>query len=216
MNTSRYIKNKGTTQTIVKNKNGKPVFNDINWSLDYNGKEANVSLDINDNGNSSHVNTKLSNNDIQQLFNIPSVSMPLKERLQTDFPLNMDDVFMDEMNFKMPMSDPLISLMSIPEMIPIQEALEPAPALKPIKKSRRHKRHKKQKTVKNVKLYRTPLPKTMRIHLSSNSLAHGLKNKRHTKKGYKKSYKKTQGNLRRVNGLGDLTGLDVLKNVFNK
>jgi hypothetical protein len=88
MRTQNYIKNRGSTQTIIKNDSGKPSFNNINWSVDYDGNEANIDLDINNNGNDTIIKTKLDNNDLAQLLHIPAIMGSLDQRLLTDFPLS--------------------------------------------------------------------------------------------------------------------------------
>jgi len=44
-----FIKNKGTTKTIIHN-NNKNYYNEVNWDADYDGEKANISLDIDENG----------------------------------------------------------------------------------------------------------------------------------------------------------------------
>ena len=70
MRTQNYIKNRGSTQTIINNDSGKPSFNNINWSADYDGNEANIDLDINNNGNDTIIKTRLDNNDLAQLLRV--------------------------------------------------------------------------------------------------------------------------------------------------
>jgi len=79
-----YIKNKGLTQTLFHN-NNKNHFNEINWDTDYDGNTANISLTSNTDGHEKHFNIKLDNDDLATLLNVPSVSMPIDKRLETDF-----------------------------------------------------------------------------------------------------------------------------------
>jgi len=79
-----YIKNRGTTQTIVNNNNQK-AFNQINWDADYDGQTANISFTSDTDGSKKHFDIKLDNEDLANMLNIPSNSMPIDKRLQMDF-----------------------------------------------------------------------------------------------------------------------------------
>lgn len=79
-----YIKNRGTTKTILHD-NNKNNISEINWDADYDGKVANLSLDLKNNGKVGHYNIKLNNNDLAKLLNIDSVDLPIHQRLKRDF-----------------------------------------------------------------------------------------------------------------------------------
>ena len=79
-----YIKNRGTTKTIILDNNHNHV-NQINWDADYDGDMANISIDADYNGKSRHFDIKLDNNDLANLLNIQSVNMPIDKRLKMDF-----------------------------------------------------------------------------------------------------------------------------------
>ena len=79
-----YIKNKGKTKTLMYNNNHSNV-NELKWDADYDGKVANISLDLVNDGKRGHYDVKLTNKDIEDILNIPSVNMPLERRLQNDF-----------------------------------------------------------------------------------------------------------------------------------
>lgn len=76
-----YFKNKGNTKTIVHN-NG---VNKIKWAADYNGDVANISIDVDDNGTNEHYTTQLTNEDLDNILNIPSINKPIDQRLLNDF-----------------------------------------------------------------------------------------------------------------------------------
>jgi hypothetical protein len=81
-----YIQNSGLTQTIIHNNNNKRnEFNEIKWDAEYDGKQANISLDSNSNGKKKHYNVSLDNQDLANLLNVPSVNMPIDKRLHMDF-----------------------------------------------------------------------------------------------------------------------------------
>lgn len=79
-----YIKNRGTTKTIVHNNNHNTI-NETNWDADYDGNVANVSLDLSKNGRNKHLDFKLTNDDLANMLSIPSVNQPIHKRLKIDF-----------------------------------------------------------------------------------------------------------------------------------
>ena len=79
-----FIKNRGTTKTIIHDNNKNNV-NVIDWDADYDGNVANISLDLTNNGNVNHLNLKLDNDDLANILNINSVKMPIHKRLEKDF-----------------------------------------------------------------------------------------------------------------------------------
>jgi len=87
-----FVKNRGTTTFITsipgENFRNSDNYNKIDWDIDYDGKIANIEMDVNSNGESNHYNYELSNNDLEDILKIPSLKMPLEERLITDFPMN--------------------------------------------------------------------------------------------------------------------------------
>ena len=94
-----YIKNRGVTQTIVNNNNHKQ-FNQINWDTNYDGQNANISVTTDTDGEKNHFDITLDNEDLANMLNIPSVSMPLDKRIQMDF----NDTFkQDPSQFKIEM-----------------------------------------------------------------------------------------------------------------
>ena len=79
-----YIKNRGHTQTLIRNKN-KNKFNEINWDADYDGKVANISVTSDIEGKQKQFDIKLDNNDLANILNVSSVNVPIHKRLQNDF-----------------------------------------------------------------------------------------------------------------------------------
>jgi hypothetical protein len=164
-----YIKNMGSTQTFIKKPNEKERFNDIHWEADYDGNKANIHLNIDDNGNNAELRANLDNNDLARLLKIPPVRGDLDERLSRDFPL-FGKVEQNQ--------NPVIILRE-----PLHPKLKYQPFLRPQKKTRKAKYNKLVKALKDTRKnnplklvgktaalqYRTPLPKTMRIHLTTDS-----------------------------------------------
>lgn len=85
-----YLQNIGFTKTLIQN-NNRTKLNEIQWQGDYNGKVANINVDVNDNGNREFVSMKLNNEDLKELLGIQPVNIPLEKRLKNDF---LSDVVM--------------------------------------------------------------------------------------------------------------------------
>lgn len=79
-----HIQNYGFTKTFIKDNNRK-LKNEIKWVGDYDGTNANIHLDFNDNGRKEVVNMRLDNNDLINLLGIQPVEIPLEQRLSNDF-----------------------------------------------------------------------------------------------------------------------------------
>lgn len=79
-----FIKNRGITKTII-HKNNQNKVNEVNWDADYDGKKANISLDLNTDGNEKHYDVQLTNDDLAKILNLNSVNKSLDERLLQDF-----------------------------------------------------------------------------------------------------------------------------------
>jgi len=86
-----YIKNRGYTKTIIHNNNnslhkkGVNAVNEVKWDADYDGDVANINLTSTTNGHKKHFDITLDNNDLENILNVPSVDMPIHQRLQMDF-----------------------------------------------------------------------------------------------------------------------------------
>ena len=168
MNTNAYIKNVGSTQTIIKDNHSEPIFSDVLWQATYDGKEANVNVTTNTNGQTTNYSAKLDNNDLARLLDIPSVDGDISERLLSDFPI--DDVsFLSDNSF--PPDKYTAQLMYQPLLQPLSYKSKRALTHKKHKKTNKQYKQKKPKLVgKTAALkYKTPLPQTMRIHLTSAS-----------------------------------------------
>ena len=80
-----YIQNYGFTKTLFQDDNNNEFNNMVKWKGEYDGKLANIDVDINDNGNREFVSMKLNNNDIRNMFGIQQVEGSLEKRLTKDF-----------------------------------------------------------------------------------------------------------------------------------
>ena len=83
-NPSVYIHNFGSTKTLIKtnNKNSK---REVKWIGDYNGKEANIQVDVIKDNDRKVFNINMDNNEISRLLGIQPVNIPIDERLRMDF-----------------------------------------------------------------------------------------------------------------------------------
>jgi hypothetical protein len=187
MSSCAYIKNKGSTQTITKSDSGRPSFNNINWDANYDGNQAKINVDINDNGSDFNIHAKLDNYDLARLLNIPTISGDIDQRLQADFPTpEYKDIDYESLF-------PLTTVKVVPDPVSV------VPFLRPQKKRKSHKIRRPLRVIKSPLKYKTPLPKTMRIHFSK---ARGLKKKtkgrsqiRHNKKSRKSTVTSLLSNI---------------------
>ncbi len=151
MDTNTYIKTTGSANSFIQQGMHRSI-NNVNWDVDYDGKHADIDLDVGHNGESTHYKAVLSNEDLANMLNYPSVNMPLEERLHNDF-------LVDRRVYKLePVSHPPQSLVVIP------------------RKRRQYKPHvriiytKKYKPRARSAKRRAPSrPKTMRIRLNKRS-----------------------------------------------
>jgi len=80
------IKTKGYNETILRNNNNNNKVSKLNWDANYNGENGNVSLDYSENGKPhEHVKISFDNDDLANLLNVPSINMPIHQRLKNDF-----------------------------------------------------------------------------------------------------------------------------------
>lgn len=189
-----YIKNKGISQTVFQDNHHNQVKNEIKWNAKYDGKRANISLDMNDNGKKNKYRVQLNNEDLANLLSIPAVNKPLETRLKDDFMSDFD--FLDDEDIEllnMPVKEcyePTDALfrVTVPQLNSKKEELQtpfsplPCPLQEPEPKTeakqnpetKPHLKHKPQiierpkltKRERNARL-KTPSPKTMRIHYTT-------------------------------------------------
>ena len=79
-----YIKNVGSTQTLIGNNYGAHV-EELDWNADYDGNQAKILLNTNSDGHRKIYHYTLDNADLANMLNINSVKQPLEMRLKTDF-----------------------------------------------------------------------------------------------------------------------------------
>jgi len=97
-----YIQNYGFTKTLFQD-DDKEINNMVKWEGEYDGKLANINLDINDNGKRQLVSVELNNNDIRNMFGIKPVKGSLEKRLAKDFlykPITLEGALTKRKSYK--------------------------------------------------------------------------------------------------------------------
>jgi hypothetical protein len=158
-----YIKNRGTTQMLVRNNNTNK-FNEINWDADYDGEIAHISLDSITNGRKDHYDIQLDNEDLANLLSVPSVNIPIDKRLK----MNLETPPQNNYRIEFPNTSSSNTIEDILETLkqPNQFLSSPLPneeLIVPVslnsKSSNNYsltprKRHKQKKTHKTYKVYK--------------------------------------------------------------
>jgi hypothetical protein len=141
MDAKTYIKTMGSAKAYIQRGMQRDA-KEINWDVDYNGDNADIDLDIGSNGEMTHYKAVLSNEDLANLLNIPSVNEPLENRLQNDF-------LVDRRVYKL-------------EPVSYQRPPRPIRVIR----TRKYKRRPKKTTNSKRKTTSSSRPKTMRIRLN--------------------------------------------------
>jgi len=81
-----------STNTTIRN-NDDVKNSSIKWSGNYDGKLANIHVDVNDNGRKENMDIKLTNDDLTQLLGYPAVEKQLDTRLFDDFLRNQEPIY---------------------------------------------------------------------------------------------------------------------------
>lgn len=84
--------NVGSTNTIIRN-NDDIKNSSIKWSGNYDGKIANIHVDVNDNGRKENMDINLTNDDLTQLLGYPAVEKQIDTRLFDDFLGNQEPIY---------------------------------------------------------------------------------------------------------------------------
>jgi len=148
MDAKTYIKTIGSAKAYIQRGTQRDA-KEVSWDVDYNGDNADIDLDIGTNGETTHYKAVLSNEDLANLLNIPSVNEPLENRLQNDF-------LVDRRVYKL-------------EPVSYQRPPMPRRQYNPIRviRTRKYKRRPKTTTSSRRSSRKaTSRPKTMRIRLN--------------------------------------------------
>ena len=185
-----YIKNSGETTTYIHNKDRKTMRNKMKWKAKYDGENAHIHVDINNDGNKSKIHTSFTRDDLVRMLNIPSINVPLEKRLADDYkptvhlkkcgptkfvqPDLVDYKFIDDnMNdfsqYKLKGNPYLIPPQFKRDNVVERNTRRNKHIPRHYKKSSSVKRHFKPRHGSKHNIFHTPSPKKVRIHLSPNS-----------------------------------------------
>jgi len=79
--------NKGYSETNINNNNHK-TSNKLKWSGSYNGENGNLDIESNMNGDHKGIHVEFNNDDLANLFSMPSSKKSLDQQLRDDFDLS--------------------------------------------------------------------------------------------------------------------------------
>ena len=102
MDDKTYIKTMGSAKAYIQRGMQRDA-KEVSWDVDYNGDNADIDLDIGSNGEMTHYKAILSNEDLANLLNIPSVNEPLENRLQNDFLVDRRVYKLEPVSYQQPM-----------------------------------------------------------------------------------------------------------------
>jgi len=102
MDAKTYIKTMGSAKAYIQHGMHRDA-KEVNWDVNYNGDNADIDLDIGHNGEMTHYKAVLSNEDLANLLNIPSVNEPLENRLQNDFLVDRRVYKLEPVSYQRPM-----------------------------------------------------------------------------------------------------------------
>lgn len=148
MDAKTYIKTMGSAKAYIQRGMQRDA-KEVSWDVDYNGDNADIDLDIGSNGEMTHYKAVLSNEDLANLLNIPSVNEPLENRLQNDFLVDRRVYKLEPVSYQPPIRRPIQVI-----------------------RTRKYKRRPKtstssrRKTTSSSRRKATSRPKTMRIRLN--------------------------------------------------
>jgi len=148
MDTKTYIKTTGSAKAYIQRGMHRNA-NEVSWDVDYNGDNADIDLDIDYNGERTNYKAVLSNEDLANLLNIPSVNEPLENRLQNDFLVDRRVYKLEPVSYQ-------------------QEPIRQYNPIRVVRTRRRHSRRPKTSSSQRKATSRKAIsrPKTMRIRLN--------------------------------------------------
>jgi hypothetical protein len=101
----RYIKSYGVSNNFIKRSDNDDLYiNKLKWVGKYDGKKADIDLDINNNGRKEHYDIELDNDEIKRLLNVHSIDKPLEDRLLEDYLSKPTEQIDELISYKLPTS----------------------------------------------------------------------------------------------------------------
>lgn len=93
-----YIANKGITQTKIYNNNKQMSEKDLKWNAKYDGKNADLDVEMNNDGEKKNLYMKFNNEDLAEILNVPSVGEDLYKRIKNDYKISNRTSFQNKKN----------------------------------------------------------------------------------------------------------------------
>jgi hypothetical protein len=84
-----FIKNTGFTKTFVEDGAKQRHTHELEWTMDYDGNDANIDVNTNIDGQKQHHATHLTKQDLENMLHIPAIDAPIHQRLERDFSLGL-------------------------------------------------------------------------------------------------------------------------------
>ena len=101
----QYIKSYGVSNNFIKRSDNDDLYiNKLEWVGKYDGKKADIDLDINNNGEKQHYDIELDNDEIKRLLNVHSIDKPLEDRLLEDYLSKPTEQIDELISYKLPTS----------------------------------------------------------------------------------------------------------------
>jgi len=101
----QYIKSYGVSNNFIKRSDNDDLYiNKLKWVGKYDGKKADIDLDINNNGEKQHYDIELDNDEIKRLLNVHSIDKPLEDRLLEDYLSKPTEQIDELISYKLPTS----------------------------------------------------------------------------------------------------------------
>jgi hypothetical protein len=119
-----HIDNTGLTNVTYTQGNRSPKKTTFKWDGKYDGKNANIHMDLNVNGKNTKSNLKLSNKDLMKILSANVVDKPINQRLES-FDENVSNIYSSSSplplsftsSMSSPLSSPILILDQEPQMI---------------------------------------------------------------------------------------------------
>jgi hypothetical protein len=164
-----FIKNRGITSTIIRENNHSHI-NETKWDADYDGDVAHIDVATNNDGKINQYKINLDNEDLAHMLTLPSVNMPLEQRLRMDYGLErkVEPMRMIELPSR---SSPSSSSQSLSPFTRISSPKSNEELIVPltIDKDTMYRRHRRKKTHVTHKVYKKPKSGKTRSKRSSKS-----------------------------------------------
>ena len=150
MNDFFIVKSKGIAQNDI-NHNFEKHQQNVEWDIDYNGRQADIGLDMETDGIKQHIQFQLDNEDLAKILGFPSDPLMMDERLAQEFPLETEaEPDWDELDYY---NEPPLP----PPQPKIRIQIIPGDLVKPNKTHRRHStKHRHPSLTRRVLTGRLP------------------------------------------------------------